>query len=100
MDEIITDEVRGVDEKENAIEWYTGDDTVTISLSQKKFINKIKKLSEEFPDEVRIDRINNDGTVLAHIPLRYIRISRPRELSEEEKENARKRLLAYRTKKE
>ena len=90
--------VRTADFKENVFEWLNGQDIVTVTLSQKRFINKILKLSKEFPEEVRIDRINDDGTILAHIPLKYVRISRPRELSEEEKELARQRLNSYKKK--
>lgn len=90
--------VRTADFKENVFEWLNGQDIITVTLSQKKFINKVLKLAKEFPDEVTIDKINYDGTVLAHIPLRYLRISRPRELSEEEKELARQRLNSYKKK--
>lgn len=33
------------DMKENAIEWITGDDTVTATFTQKKFINRIRRMS-------------------------------------------------------
>ena len=95
----MTENVRTTDCRENAIEWYTGQEVLTITLSQKKFINKIKKLQKEFPDEVKIDKINEDGTILAHIPLKYLRFSRPRELSEEEKLAAADRLSKYNGKK-
>ena len=31
--------------KDNAIEWLTGDDRVTVTFDQLKYINKIKKLN-------------------------------------------------------
>ena len=82
--------------RENAIEWYTGQDTITISLTQKRLINKVLKLNELYPEEVRILKINDDGSLYAHIPLRYLNIRRPRELSEEEKQQAAERLAKYR----
>jgi len=88
---------------ENAIEWYNGQDTITVTLSQKRLINKVMKLAELYPKEVRIDKINDDGTVLCHMPLSYLKFQRPRELSEEEKAKARERFEKYRkipTKKE
>lgn len=94
----MTEDIRTTDCKENVIEWYNGQDILTITLSQKKFINKIKKLEKEFPDEVRIDKINKDGTILAHIPLKYLRISRPRKLSEEERLAAAERLSNFKKK--
>lgn len=90
------DDVRNTDCRENSIEWYNGNEIMTVTLSQKKFINKILKLAELYPDEVKVDIINDDGTILAHIPLRYLRFTRPRELSEEEKEIARERLSKFR----
>lgn len=94
----MNEDIRSTDCRENAIEWYNGQDIITITLSQKKFINKVLKLAEDFPNEVKIDKINEDGTLLAHIPLKYLRISRPRELSEEERKAAAERLANYKNK--
>lgn len=55
--------------RENAIEWYTGSKTVTVSLTQKKFINKVKKLCDKYPTEARILAQNDDGSIYARIPL-------------------------------
>lgn len=74
------------DERENAIEWINGQDRVTVTLSQGRYISKIKKLASKFPEEVQIIAINADGTILAHIPLNYIKINRAsRDLTEEER---------------
>lgn len=74
------------DERENAIEWINGQDRVTVTLSQGRYISKIKKLAEKFPNEVEIVKENIDGTILAHIPLNYIKINRAsRDLTEEER---------------
>lgn len=86
-----TEDVRLTDLRENALEWYTGDNIITVTLSQKRLINKIKKMAQEFPDEVKIDCVNDEGTVLAHIPLSYLKITRPREISEEQRIKARER---------
>ena len=74
------------DERENAIEWINGQSRVTVTLSQGRYISKIKKLAEKFPEEVEIIKENADGTILAHIPLNYIKINRAsRDLTEEER---------------
>ena len=78
--------------KENNIEWLTGQDRVTLSFSQGKFINKIKRLAESHP-EVEIVAENKDGTITAHVPLKYIKISAPRVMTEEQRQQARDRLL-------
>ena len=80
------------DERENAIEWINGQDMVTVTLSQGRYISKIKKLAEKFPDEVKIVKENTNGTILAHIPLNYIKINRAsRDLTEEEREELAER---------
>lgn len=81
-------------EKENVIEWISGDKNVTVTISQQKYITKIKKLSEKFPDEVKIIYTNQDGSILAHLPLRAIKINltAKKELTEEELESLRERM--------
>lgn len=92
------DVVRVADFKENAIEWYNGNDIITVTLSQRRFINKINRLAKLYPNEVKIDKVNNEGTILAHIPLSYLKFQRPRTMTEEEKNIARERLAKYRKK--
>lgn len=83
---------------ENVIEWLTNDSEVTVTLSQRKYITKVKKLQEKYPDEVRIIVENKDGSVVAKLPIKYIKISAPRKVSEEQRDQARERLKAYRRK--
>lgn len=81
--------------KENNIEWLNGQQTVTVTLSQGRFINKVKKLAEQRED-VQIVAENSDGSICAHLPLSFIKISAPRQMTEEQREQARERLLAHR----
>ena len=72
---------------ENVIEFLRGATTATVSFSQGRFISKIKKLAEKYPDEVEIVAENKDGSIVAHIPTHYIKISNlKKDLSEEERE--------------
>ncbi len=73
------------DFQENVIEWITGQNRATLSLSQRRTITRVKKLAEQYPDEVQIVAENRDGSVCVHMPVSYIRFNRPVELSEEEK---------------
>lgn len=77
---------------ENVIEWITGDNRVTLSLTQRKYINKIKKLAAN-NSEVEIVAENADGSICAHLPLSYIKISKPasRNLTDEQREVLRNR---------
>ena len=83
---------------ENNIEWYTGDDRVTLSFSQKKYVSKIKKYAKNNP-EVDIVAESLDGSICAHLPLSWIKISPPRkgrEFTEEERLAAAERLKVAR----
>lgn len=77
--------------RENVIEWLNGQQTVTVTFSQPRFINKVKKLAETNP-EVQILAENTDGSICAHVPLKFIKLSAPRQMTEEQREQARERL--------
>lgn len=72
---------------ENVIEWLKDSKTATVTLSQGRYITKIRKLAKQYPDEVEIIRENKDGSLLVHIPVSYIKINNPprREYTEEER---------------
>lgn len=82
--------------RENVLEWLNGQDTITCTISQKRIRNKLLKLAEQYPDEVKIEHMNDGVTILVKIPLKYLSIRRPRELSEEERAKAAERLKAFR----
>lgn len=63
------------DLKENLIEWYTGSDTVTVTFTQKKFVNRIKRMAETHGKQVEIVAENSDGSITAHIPLRAVHLT-------------------------
>lgn len=88
--------------KENVIEWYNDSKMVTVTLNQKRYINKVKKYAKQHPDECDIVAENYDGSICAHVPLKWIKISRTssRNLTEEEKRMAAERLMNARRKKE
>lgn len=82
------------DLKENCIEWLNGQDTISVTLSQGRYITKVKKLAKKYPDLVTILAENEDGSIFAHLPLKSLKLSiiTPRELGEDEKEKMRDRL--------
>jgi len=78
---------------ENCIEWLKGANTATVTLCQGRYITKVKKLAEKYPDECEIVHENPDGSILAHIPLKWIKISRVvRELSDDQREELADRM--------
>ena len=80
--------------RENVIEWINGQDTIAVTLSQGRYISKVKKLAQQHPNQVKILSENDDGSIFAHLPLRALKLnlSAKRELSEEERRKIGRRL--------
>lgn len=89
------------DVKENVIEFLLGEKEMTLTLTKRKLINKVMALSKDFPEEVKVLKINNDGSIYAKMPTSYLKLNRPfrRELTEEEKERNREHLAKGREQK-
>ena len=87
-----------MDFKENNIEWITGDNTMSITLTSQRHITKIRKLAERKPEEVKIVA-NKDGSIYATLPLSYLKFNPPMDLTEEQKEKLRERVRVAREKK-
>lgn len=81
---------------ENVLEFISGTHTATVTFTNKKHINRIKKLYEERKDDFKYFIENPDGSVCAKIPLKWIKINpgskEKRVMTEEQKEAARIRL--------
>lgn len=71
------------------VDFQNGAKLCTVSLSRKKWINLIEEYAEKYPNEVTIKYRNKDGSIVAHMPVTYLHIYRPRELSEEQIETMR-----------
>lgn len=89
--------------QENNIEFLTGQKRITVTFSAKKWVNKIKRYGESHPED--IDYVENeDGSICGHIPIKWLKISPPRQviLSEDQKAEraSRMRQIAARRKKE
>lgn len=88
-----TENYTGETSQENVIEWIRGDKEVTVTFANNtRYNSKVRKLAEQYPDEVKIVTDNYDGSLVAHLPLSYIKVSHPRVLSEESKIKAAERL--------
>ena len=83
--------------RECAIEWLHGDKVAGVTAAPGSSLrNKIRKYANSHPEEVTILAENDDGSVYAHVPASWIRVSPPRKLSPEQIEIARERLKAVR----
>ena len=96
-----------MENNENMIEFISGTRTATVTFTNRKHISRIKKLYEERGDEFKYYHENEDGSVCAKLPLKWIKInagSKPgthakREMTEEQKQALRERLAKGRAKK-
>lgn len=90
-----TENYTGETTQENVIEWIRNDKTVTVTFANNtRFNTKVKKLADKYPEEVEIVKENSDGSIVAHLPLSYIKISHPKIMSEENKIKAAERMSA------
>lgn len=63
-----------MDLKDNHIEWFTGDDRMTVTLTQRKFINRVLNLAKKYGDQVEIVAENTDGSLCAHLPVKALHL--------------------------
>lgn len=77
---------------ENVIEWLRDQEQATLTLTQQRTITSVKKLADKHPEECRIVSENKDGSICAHVPVRWITVRPPRQLSEETKRMMTERL--------
>lgn len=82
---------------------YCDPNTAFFSSDERKWINKIRKLKEQHPDDIVIlaEPETNDGCIYCKLPTSWLKIAPKREgrqLSEEERQIAAERLALYRNK--
>lgn len=79
------------------------DDMVSVTAFQTKYIKQIKALAEKHPDEIKLIPTNYNGTILAHMPEKYVHVSfyesNKKEMTKEQKAAAAERLKKAREKK-
>lgn len=81
---------------EFVIEWLKGQTVATITAPNGSTLKtKIVKLATDRPAECNYIE-NNDGSILGHIPTKYLKINPPRNISAEMREVLRKNLGAVR----
>lgn len=76
------------------------DKTMYVSSDQQKIINRVRKLAEQYPDQVTIKNQpeQNDGCIYATMPADWLKLSPPRtvEMSDERKAELAERLKLVR----
>lgn len=75
---------------------YTERGTGYFSSDERKYVIKIRKLKEQYPDKVRIiaEPENNDGCIYAEIPVSWFHIRVPKKLNltEEQRQELSERM--------
>jgi hypothetical protein len=100
-DEVNKDRITYETTQECCIEWVKGDKTATVTFpGSNRYNSKIRKLAEEHPEDVQIRHDNQDGSLIATLPVKYVKISRPatKEMTEEQKQAVAERMREIRAK--
>lgn len=88
------------DFKETCVDYLDVDDHATFCSAERKWVNKILKFKEEYPDKVEITAHpdGNNGIIVANIPKSWLKISPPRkrEFTEEQRAAIGERLQSSR----
>ncbi|MCD8325903.1 MAG: helix-turn-helix transcriptional regulator [Lachnospiraceae bacterium] len=71
-------------EGENVIEFMKDGSRATVTFCQGRYISKIRKLAARCPDDCQIIAENDNRSIVASIPVRWIRINATREISEKQ----------------
>lgn len=78
---------------ECVIEWIKGEKVATVTMpSHTRLNNKIRKLASSTMAVTYVE--NKDGSIVAHVPSNWIKITAPRQLSESQKEALSDRMKA------
>ena len=70
---------------ENCIEWIKGSEFAGVTASEIAFKNQVLELVKKRPEDVKIIAMNNDGSIYAHVPRKYVKLHAPRILTEEQR---------------
>lgn len=63
-----------------------------LTFSQGRYKSVIRKLAEKHPDDCQIIADNEDGSICAHVPVAWIRISPPKQYTEEQRQQMGERM--------
>ena len=79
--------------KENVIEFLENQRRATVTFSQGRYKSRIRKLAEARQEECQIVAENKDGSICAHVPTAWVKISPPPMRTEAQREASRQNAL-------
>lgn len=62
---------------ETSIDRVQGDNFCIVFTGEKKFINQLKEFSKLYPNDVKIQYENNDGSIEVKVPYNWFRFIKP-----------------------
>lgn len=81
---------------ENCIEFLNNQHSITVSFCMQKWVNKVKKLKEQHPDDIKIIAENDDGSICAKLPIKYLKLSAQKQVSDKQRQAASERFKKLR----
>lgn len=75
--------------KETSFNYVDVDNIASFTTYERRWINKIKKWEQDYPDKVKVVAENEDGTVCVHLPKQWFKVSPPKKVSDEHRERMR-----------
>ena len=88
------------DEQETTISWYRKDSVAFVYTSDNTMLTKMKKLMAKSPDcKLKNITWSKDGEPTGYffeVPVRFVKVSKPKEVSEEQRAALSERLKAMR----
>jgi hypothetical protein len=61
--------------RETSADYTVGNDFMTFYSAEPKWVSKVKKWKEKFPDDIDIRCENSDGSIVVHFPKSWFKIS-------------------------
>lgn len=83
------------EEKETYMNTTEADKTATLYSNSRNWIDRMKRLAAEYPDQVTLEREDENGASFI-FPKSWMKVRPPRQVSEEQRQQAAERLLKYR----
>lgn len=84
---------------ETSIDRVQGDNYCIVFTGEKKFINQLKEFSKLYPNDVKIQYENNDGSIEVKVPYNWFRFIKPptkRNYTEEQRKAMSERMKRVR----
>lgn len=78
------------------IGWEIGDEYAEVNTPNCRIRGRLRKLHEQRPEDFQRYVENEDGSVYAKVPVKWVKISPPKKVSDEFRKTSRERFLKLR----